>query len=437
MADYPQTLFVIGGFLALMTFPGCSSFDPQPIEEEDFLSRTQTKQEGKVRVTVSALGADEAERVFGVPLADDGIQPVWLEVDNQEDHFYWFMAAGLDPEYYAPNEAAYKMHSSFSAETNEQIDRHFETLAFPKLIPAGVTTSGFVFTNFDEGRKFLTVDLIGGNHAKRFTFSVHVPGLQMDFEKVDWDTLYQADEIINYQDGRALREALADWPCCTTNEDGSSMGDPVNVVIIGKRVDIASSFFSRGWQVVEGIYAGSIWKTVKSFLFGSRYRYSPVSPLYYFGRPQDFGAQKARSTIDERNHLRAWLSAITFQGHPVWAVQISRDIGVRFTTKTWNLTTHKIDPEVDEARNYLIEDLLYSGGLTKLGWLKGVGPADRSSPRENLTGDPYYTDGYRAVLMFDGTHADLDELELFPWEHPIAEKAQHNQKGQQSGATEK
>jgi hypothetical protein len=42
----------------------------------------------------------------------------------------------------------------------------------------------------------------------------------------------------------------------------------------------------------------------------------------------------------------------------VWVGQVSRDIGVRFTLRTWNLTTHRIDPEVDEARDYVIEDLL-------------------------------------------------------------------------------
>ena len=374
------------GLLALVTSLGCASFDPHPMQDEPFLSRAHTKQERNVRVTVAALGAEEAERVFGVPLADQGIQPVWVEVENQEKHFLWFVAAGLDPEYYAPNEAAYKSHSTFSAETNEQIDRHFENLALPKLIVAGATASGFVFTNFDEGRKFLTVDLIGMNYAQRFTFAVPVPGFQADSEKVDWATIYAADEIVNYEDEAALREALERWPCCTSNEDGTALGDPVNAVLIGKRGAIAPNFIGQGWHVVEGIHAGSIWKTTKSFLFGSRYRYSPVSPLYFFGRPQDIGGQKARATIDERNHFRAWLSPITFRGLSVLAFQISRDIGVRFTTKTWNLMTHKIDADVDEARNYLIEDLLYSGGLTKLGWVKGVGPADRASPRENLTG---------------------------------------------------
>ena len=211
-----QRIHYIGlGVLALVTSLGCSSFDPQPMQDEPFLSRAQTKHEGNVRVTVAALGAEEAERVFGVPLADEGIQPVWVEIENQKKQFLWFMAAGLDPEYYAPNEAAYKSHSTFSAATNEQIDRHFENMALPKIIVAGATTSGFVFTNFDEGAKFLTVDLIGVNYVQRFTFSAPVPGLQRYSDKIDWGTLYAADDIVNYEDEAAFREAVERWPCCT------------------------------------------------------------------------------------------------------------------------------------------------------------------------------------------------------------------------------
>ena len=47
-----------------------------------------------------------------------------------------------------------------------------------------------------------------------------------------------------------------------------------------------------------------------SFIQGERYRYSPISPLYVYGRPQDIGWQKARGTIHERNHMRFWFSGI-------------------------------------------------------------------------------------------------------------------------------
>jgi hypothetical protein len=49
----------------------------------------------------------------------------------------------------------------------------------------------------------------------------------------------------------------------------------------------------------------------------------------------------------------------------------------------------------------LMKDLVYSQQLAKIGWVKGVGVATRSKPRYNLTGDPYFTAGLRAVLMFD------------------------------------
>jgi hypothetical protein len=57
-----------------------------------------------------------------------------------------------------------------------------------------------------------------------------------------------------------------------------------------------------------------------------------------------------------------------------------------------------------------MEDLIYSQQLTRTGWVKGVGAALRSTPRRNPTGDPYFTDGYRAVLVFD--HRPRSFLEI-------------------------
>jgi hypothetical protein len=83
----------------------------------------------------------------------------------------------------------------------------------------------------------------------------------------------------------------------------------------------------------------------------------------------------------------------------VWVGQVSRDIGVRFTWRTWNLTTHRIDPDVDEARDYVMEDLFEAGRIAAGGYIAGVGACTKESPRHNLTGDPYFSDGHRAVVM--------------------------------------
>jgi hypothetical protein len=215
---------------------------------------------------------------------------------------------------------------------------------------------------------------------------------------------------------------LENLPCCTTNEDGTENGDPLNLILIGNNEDISAAFVRKGWLPAEQTHEEAVWKTIKSFLFGSRYRYSPVSPLYLYGRRQDFAKQKPRHTVHERNHLRGWLSPMRYQGKSVWVGQISRDIGVRFTMKTWPPVTHKIDPDVDEARYALIEDLIYSQQIAKGGYVKGVGAASRSKPRYNLTGDPYYTDGYRAVLVFDRRPRSFVEIQRFDWESPISSK---------------
>jgi hypothetical protein len=123
--------------------------------------------------------------------------------------------------------------------------------------------------------------------------------------------------------------------------------------------------------------------------------------------------QKARANINERNHLRLWMSPLRYEGVPVWIGQISRDIGVRLTAKT--ITTHKVDPDVDETREYLVENLAYSQALARLGYVEGVGPAAIGEPRGNLTGDPYFTDGKRVVLWISSTPRDFGDIQDLDW----------------------
>jgi len=98
--------------------------------------------------------------------------------------------------------------------------------------------------------------------------------------------------------------------------------------------------------------------------------------------------------------------------------QVSRDIGVRFTTKTWNLLTHRIDPDMDDARDYLTQSLLLSHRVAKVGHVRGATSTLKGEPRRNLTGDPYETDGLRAVLAFSKELTPISRLRTFPWDWP-------------------
>ena len=279
--------------------------------------------------------------------------------------------------------------------------------------------SGFVLTNLHEGVKLLQIDLFADRRSRSFSFTVLVPGLRTDYKKsrvFDRENVASNPGVVNFTSDTEFRAALEALPCCATSRDGSRNGDPLNLVIVGGIEDAFPSLVRRGWSPTEVTWKGSVMRTMKSALSRERYPYAPISNLYLFGRPQDIALQKARDSVHRRNHLRLWRSAMLYHGQPVWVGQISRDIGSRLTIHSPTLTTHKIDPDVDEAARALFEDLAYSQGLRAIGLVKGIGAASKSAPRENLTTDPYYTAGMRTVLLFNSTPTSLTQIEVLPWE---------------------
>lgn len=383
------------------------------IDEGDFRQRLQTQTSNDVTITTGVPSAKESKDLFGSPMYKNGIQPVWLEITNHRDGPVSFLPVGLDPTYFTPVEASSVNKKASDLTSNQSILLdEMMTSGMPMLIPENSTRSGFVFTRLDEGTKAFNIDMTSEGWFETFTFFVPVPGLRADHYDIDWKNLYPPDEILN-ADAEQLVEYLEKQVCCTTDKKAEGSGDPVNLVIIGDLKDVYIAFIRAGWDETETITSGSMWKTAKSFIGGSEYRYSPVSGLYVFGRPQDVAFQKARDNIHERNHLRLWLSPVRYEGKLVWLGQISRDIGVRWTKKT--ITTHKIDPDVDETREYLLENLAYSQAIEKFAYVGGVGEVSFDQPEGNLTGDPWFSDGYRLVLWVSSQPSDLDELIFVNW----------------------
>jgi hypothetical protein len=366
----------------------------------------------------------EAQAIYGVELASKHIQPVWVEVRNDSTAPYWFLPSGLDPNYFSPSEAAFAFHTG-SDDADRQLDEKFQKLHFQNPVRPGSTEAGFMLVNLDEGFKAIDIDLISREDVKSFSFIIADPDFKADYKMVDFNTLHAAEEIINIEDEEELRRVLEELPCCTTNAKGDEFGDPLNLVLIGETNDIVPALVRRGWHATEVIWSRAILRTIKSFIKGERYRYSPISPLYVYGRRQDIGWQKARSTIHERNHMRFWLSPIRYRGQKVFVGQISRDIGVKLTLKSPTIWTHVIDPDVDEARRYLVEDLAYSQALARHGYVKGVGVVTREDPKMNLMGDPFYTDGLRVVLFFEPRPYSLSEIEFLEWEMPTGYFTKH------------
>jgi hypothetical protein len=122
--------------------------------------------------------------------------------------------------------------------------------------------------------------------------------------------------------------------------------------------------------------------------------------------------------------MRLWLAPFRFEERPVWIGQISRDIGVKVTTRSPTLTTHVIDPEVDTTREYLLHSLVAQGFIDRFGFVKGSAAATPGQPRYNLTGDPYHSDGMRLVVILAPEPIPPDQIRNLLWEQsaaPVAE----------------
>jgi hypothetical protein len=224
---------------------------------------------------------------------------------------------------------------------------------------------------------------------------------------MDWENLYTKDQVVSCHNEVELKAAIEELPFWTKNQDGTIPVTPINVVIVSRGKDLHHVLLRRGWDETARVNPdrapeGPI-----------PYRYLPVSPLYLYGRPQDAAFRKSRERLRERSHLRLWLSPIRYGEKLVWVGYINREIKVLYRPDTYRL-----EPLVDEARTYILQDLWYSQRLNKFGYVKGVATKTISDPYKNLAGDPYFTDGFCVVLWISKNPRSFAEVEVVDWDHP-------------------
>ena len=105
--------------------------------------------------------------------------------------------------------------------------------------------------------------------------------------------------------------------------------------------------------------------------------------------------------------LRLWLAPLRFEGRAVYVVQVSRPVGGRFAPR--GASDGVLHEDMDEARNLLVQDMMYSGGLAKLGFATGA------NPQASAAGSRYATDGLRAVLFLATRPLSLADVEFLDW----------------------
>jgi hypothetical protein len=379
---------------------------PGPFDEISLRGRAESVSEDGIRVSAVIPNQEESQAIFGVDLAKKNIQPLWLEIENNTDRQIIFLPTGLDPEYFSPLEVAFGFHKEFSGDSHSYLDRHIENTGLHYFLNPHSTQSGFVFTHVDQKSKFVTVDLIGRKWTKSFTLIVPTP--DSNIAEKYYERLVKRlkkSAFVEVDEESRLRELLERLPCCTSSKEGKA-GEPLNLVLIGELNETAAAIRRRN------------------------YRISLTAARQVFGRPQDISISKLERWVAAQPHiLRAWLTNIRFRGQPVWVGQVSTPLGGRFAGETDGNAVLPIDPDVDEARNDIVQDMIYSQSLMKLGFVKGVGRVTDLTPRKTSSGGTYHTDGLRAVLFFERKPIAISQLQFLGWER----LAEHYRKQIDSG----
>ena len=249
-----------------------------------------------------------------------------------------------------------------------------------------------------RGGRFVDIRLSAPGHVVRMRFAALLPTEGFDYVDSPLRQLYsKVDSFPNLTLDEA-RVRIRELPCCTTKADGTGQGDPLNIVIVGEGEDVLAAMTASGWTFTESITVDSVRRMIGAAIADKEMLQAPVSALYAFGRKQDIALQRGRLHIAQRNHIRFWLAPFRCEGLPVWVGQVSRDIGVKATSKSPTLTTHIIDPNVDESRQYVLQSLLHQEAVKWFAIVRGVGAATLEQPKRNLTDDPYFTDGMRMAI---------------------------------------
>jgi hypothetical protein len=392
--DFPVvTMFAL--MVLFMAMTGCATWQtPGEFDISPLRARAVTEEINGVRLSTTVLSSAESKRMFGADLNKQGVQPIWIEVENTTSQTLWLLRAGTDPDIFSPLEVAWSYHAAFAQEINAEVDAHFEAMAFDPLIAAHSTQSGIIYTNPHRHVRLLNVDLLGQGDLFPFTLFPLIPDGSGGHHARAVMKRFQETEAVDYKSMDALRPMLEQLPCCATNHDGSAKGDPFNVILVGDFDDVSAALVRRGYRV-------------EILHFDNK--------QYMYDRTPDAVIRKLTQGGAPANWLRLWLAPVRFQGKAVFLAQAGRPVGGRFIEiEEADLMLH---PNVDETRNLSIQDMMYSGGLGKLAFIEGVGEIARSNPRSSLDGSSYYTDGLRAVMFFVTRPSTLSDVDILDW-HP-------------------
>ena len=402
----PASILVL---LALLSGCAMRPYDPVEVSNAAFLQRAQTQEADNITISAAVPDAAESAALTGLDLYEDGIQPVWLRVENRGDTPVRVALWSVDRDYFSPIEVAYKHRKKFSSQGYRDMERWFRDNGMTRRVPAGETRSGFVFTHFKQGTKGFNVDIFSSLHPTTFTFFIPMPGFTADYTEVDFAALY-TDEQRQNMDQETLRRVLEDeLGCCVTDPSGEAEGGPLNTVLVGTPLAVRRSLLRGDWTETQR----------------EEMERRSLRDQRYHGRPADTSMTMTREDGNEQIVLQLWLTPWSVGARNVWVGQVyyttldqqwlSELAGGSYAADSNFLSqfaTESVSADVDGALAFLVQNFWYNQSLESFGLVDGVGASSVENPHATFRGDAFFTAGKRAVLFLSEQPVAIDEARI-------------------------
>lgn len=179
----------------------------------------------------------------------------------------------------------------------------------------------------------------------------------------------------------------------TRTSDGL-LGDPVNLAFLGSGEQIEAALRAANWTKADPVTLASSWRIITSTLTRRSYHQAPVSPLFLFGRQQDFAyQQEVDGNPAQRHHVRFWRCPdgwLLPGGRRVeWLAAGTFDTSVGLSLFTLQVT-HRIDADTDIERDHIVGTLTDAAPAVTVDVIRDFATGYHS---RNGGGDSIRTDG--------------------------------------------
>ncbi|MFL5701622.1 MAG: LssY C-terminal domain-containing protein [Ktedonobacteraceae bacterium] len=177
-------------------------------------------------------------------------------------------------------------------------------------------------------------------------------------------------------------------------------GDPINLAFEGSQEALLAAFNTMGLLVADSLSLRSDLRIARAAVMHASYAAAPVSNLFLFDRPEDLAIEYELGSVARRHHARFWETGRRDEATQLdlWLGAVSTDIGIEVLHRHHLPagTTHRIDPDLDAARDLLMIVLIEAGVVDAVVKRLGIGA---TSDGRNGGGDPFFTDGDVIIMV--------------------------------------